>query len=601
MSMAPRMSGNSNSNSINENNLGHNSLTPSRRKSVGDSHRLSSIPPPTTMRTDSRPIAEKQYFTTCVRRLYQYLDNNDYCYENPIKLKDLQKPSGKDFQGIMTFLMKKIDPNFNSSPKRKFEDEVVTAFKVMGYPFNISKTALVAAGSPHTWPTLLLAISWLIELLEGREGFAFLNEEVDGISSVGEAGGPFADAQTLENRSEKAFLKYVEISYNSFLSGDDALLEKLEVDLLQYFEKDNIMIEQVIETQIDENNAKAEEILEIRGEGGDLPQRESNLEDLANDIEKFAMLVQQLTEHKATLAKKVDDNTAQLKSKEEEIEKKEAKLNHLRSVIENQAFSKEDIHKLENEKANMEEKVRQTRKMKEVNEQATLTKAMELNKMFGYLHPIVEAFNSRIEALFPKEDEASPYMISIQKDAAHEQDQSILLGGVDLKGTLVPKWSREKQQHVENISQLRRDLFDLTDNKEESDEAVSDIKGDIEVLVPTRRRAAETLQREKEEQDKMLDDKRSDLDTLKTKVNSLQDHEAFEKLISQLQARLDELETFRKDQHQTNNSTKQAMLGEIRNLRNTILNSRSRRKISARSQAVRRIEREIQYFIVKGR
>ena len=61
----------------------------------------------------------------------------------------------------------------------------------------------------------------------------------------------------------------------------------------------------------------------------------------------------------------------------------------------------------------------------------------------------------------------------------------------------------------------------------------------------------------------MLDDKRNDLDTLKTKVNSLQDHEAFEKLISQFQARLDEFETLRKDQHQTNNSTKQAMLGEI--------------------------------------
>jgi len=43
------------------------------------------------------------------------------------------------------------------------------------------------------------------------------------------------------------------------------------------------------------------------------------------------------------------------------------------------------------------------------------------------------------------------------------------------------------------------------------------------------------------------------------------------------------------------------MLGEIRNLRNTILNSRSRKKISARSQAVRRIEREIQSFIVQGR
>jgi len=42
----------------------------------------------------------------------------------------------------------------------------------------------------------------------------------------------------------------------------------------------------------------------------------------------------------------------------------------------------------------------------------------------------------------------------------------------------------------------------------------------------------------------MLDNKRSDLDTLNTKVNSLRDHEAFEKSISQLQARLDELEIF---------------------------------------------------------
>jgi hypothetical protein len=61
----------------------------------------------------------------------------------------------------------------------------------------------------------------------------------------------------------------------------------------------------------------------------------------------------------------------------------------------------------------------------------------------------------------------------------------------------------------------------------------------------------------------MLDDKRSDLDTLKKKMNSLQDHEAFEKLISEYQAQLDEFEILRKNQHQTNNSTKQAMLGEI--------------------------------------
>jgi Protein involved in chromosome segregation, interacts with SMC proteins len=260
MSMAPRMVGSSLPSSD------RSSLTPGRRKSVGESHRLSSIPPPMTMRTENRPIGDKAYLNTCMKKLYQYLLQNDY--EHPIKLKDLAKPSGKDFHSIMTFLMKKIDPNFNSSIKRKFEDDVVTAFKILGYPANISKTALVAAGSPHTWPTLLLALTWLIEVLEGRPGFDFiLNEESEDLSHVGEAGVPFVDAETLEDRSEKAFLKYVEISYNSFLSGDDDLLEKLEVDLLQYFEKDNIMIEREIEKVVDDNNTVEEEISQIKKAG----------------------------------------------------------------------------------------------------------------------------------------------------------------------------------------------------------------------------------------------------------------------------------------------------------------------------------------------
>jgi SMC interacting uncharacterized protein involved in chromosome segregation len=42
-------------------------------------------------------------------------------------------------------------------------------FKKLKYPFQISKTALVAVGSPHTWPTLLGALVWLAELLAYRE------------------------------------------------------------------------------------------------------------------------------------------------------------------------------------------------------------------------------------------------------------------------------------------------------------------------------------------------------------------------------------------------------------------------------------------------
>jgi SMC interacting uncharacterized protein involved in chromosome segregation len=34
------------------------------------------------------------------------------------------------------------------------------------YPFPLSKTALVAVGSPHHWPPCLAALTWLIELIK---------------------------------------------------------------------------------------------------------------------------------------------------------------------------------------------------------------------------------------------------------------------------------------------------------------------------------------------------------------------------------------------------------------------------------------------------
>lgn len=557
MSMAPRMVGSSLPSSSSD----RHSLTPGRRKSVGESHRMSSIPPPMTIRSDTRPIHEKAYFNSCIKKLFQYLNQNGY--EHPIKLKDLAKPSGKDFHSIMTFLMKKIDPNFNSSIKRKFEDDVVTAFKILGYPFNISKTALVAAGSPHTWPTLLLALTWLIEVLEGHPGFDILNDDSDDLSNVGEAGVPFVDAETLENRSEKAFLKYVEISYNSFLSGDDDLSEKLEVDLLQYFEKDNIMIEREIEKIVDDNNMVEEEILQIKKAGEDLPQRQKTLEELANDIEKFETLIAQLTEHKAALMQKVQDFSLQLKEKEDELERKEAKVNHLRKVVETQEYSKEDIQKLEIEKADMYEKIKQTTKMKENMEDSTLQKALILKGMYDELQKTAEAFNNKISAMFSNEKEASSFMISVKKEFAHSNEQVVFLGGVDIKGFLRPLWTEEKQLLERKTSQMQREVFDLNEKKEEGDEAVTELQRDIEMITSQTKRATETKQLEKSDQDSLLRGKLDDLNILREKVLILQDHESLERSLVQYREEMHELEKKRKEFQDAAHLTRQAVLKEF--------------------------------------
>lgn len=153
-----------------------------------------------------------------IRLLLNFLMENGY--DSSISPKILARPSSKDFNNIVTFLLRLVDPNFNDGTC-KFEDEVAAAFKALGYPFNISKTALYAVGSPHTWPGLLAAITWLIELLnyDNNVKNASENDDVEGVT----------DMESLGAVSDKAFFKYLAEAYDAFLSGDDEKYAVLEV------------------------------------------------------------------------------------------------------------------------------------------------------------------------------------------------------------------------------------------------------------------------------------------------------------------------------------------------------------------------------------
>ena len=54
---------------------------------------------------------------------------------------------------------------------KKPEEEVPKILRVLGYPFAISKSSMFAIGSPHTWPHLLAALTWLVELIKVSQTF----------------------------------------------------------------------------------------------------------------------------------------------------------------------------------------------------------------------------------------------------------------------------------------------------------------------------------------------------------------------------------------------------------------------------------------------
>lgn len=224
--------------------LGHDAFTPSKL-----------APTSSVVRTDTRPIHDKAFQQECIKKLLNFLLQNGYEY--PLSQKSLSRPSGRDFTQMVTFLLRQVDPCFQESGGgkdaivMKLEDEIAMNFKVLGYPFPISKTALVAAGSPHTWPTLLAALAWLIDMLE------ILQEDVIEEVPIVEA-KPFETLDELEIETDKAFFSYLGQSYAAFLEGDENLQAQLEQALCDRFEQDDAYIEQEIERVTDLNAAMVE-------------------------------------------------------------------------------------------------------------------------------------------------------------------------------------------------------------------------------------------------------------------------------------------------------------------------------------------------------
>jgi kinetochore protein NDC80 len=95
-----------------------------------------------------------------IKMIITFLTSHNY--EHEISVKILQSPTGRDFNNIVGFLGRFFDPSFTIT---KPEDDIPNLFKSLKYHTQISKKGLSSVAAPHTWPTMLGALAWLVELL----------------------------------------------------------------------------------------------------------------------------------------------------------------------------------------------------------------------------------------------------------------------------------------------------------------------------------------------------------------------------------------------------------------------------------------------------
>lgn len=221
---------------------------PSRRQSL--------LPPSSGgsvgQRADPRPILDKAFQHQCIKELLSFLQ--ELGYEYPVSTKSLSRPSAKDFTNMTTFLLRQVDKDFQRGGM-KFEDEVALNFKCMGYPYPISKTALVAAGTPHTWPSLLAALNWLIHQIQCKSA--------DQCELESDATKDFSSIADLETQTDKAFFLYMGQAYSAFMQGDASSLENLETAFMQRFERDDAFLAQAVERVTDLNASIVERMNDV--------------------------------------------------------------------------------------------------------------------------------------------------------------------------------------------------------------------------------------------------------------------------------------------------------------------------------------------------
>ena len=61
------------------------------------------------------------------------------------------------------FIYSMLDENYKVGTKH--EEEIPRIMKMLGYPFLISKSSMFTIGTPHTWPTMLAGLSYVVDLI----------------------------------------------------------------------------------------------------------------------------------------------------------------------------------------------------------------------------------------------------------------------------------------------------------------------------------------------------------------------------------------------------------------------------------------------------
>jgi kinetochore protein NDC80 len=317
---------------------------------------------------DPRGITEKSYQQYAIKEIITYLTTHNY--PQMISPKVMHSPDTRTYLSIAGFLLRQYDANMSfdcaprakgaggsSSATRRYEDELPLIFQTIGYMFKLRPSQLQSVGAPQSWPHLLAALHWMVELLNYCET-AF--QESDG------GAGAFDDDDT-----NKIFIDFLSQGYKLFLEGDDDDAERVVAlhEQIQFVFDEKAGTLEKASAEIQEGNAKMQRQLGADTDGGRPLEREQKRKAVLDEDErKFNELLTKLVNYVTELRKKAAaaaGTLAELTTEVAALDEENASLKH---VISLQEMTPADVERMGKEKAELTATLAGLREQKEAKQ-----------------------------------------------------------------------------------------------------------------------------------------------------------------------------------------------------------------------------------------
>jgi kinetochore protein NDC80 len=558
---------------------------------VGGASRRSSIVPRNSSSAsarsqhDPRNISDKQFISTSVRQLVEFLLNHGY--SQPINIKILSKPTNKDFYNIVDFLFRLLDPNF--SFQGKIEDEIVFMFKYLQYPFPIAKSHISAVGSPHAWPHILASLVWLIELLNYQEAVEDDQQQqqqqqssssllLPSTSTTTATPTTTPTTTTTSEQEEKLFFQYLAKAYACFIYGHDEQYIQLESNFIASYENTNILIKDEIETLARKQHSLQQEIEEIKHRSQLIPELDAKKRELQRE--------QQLLNQQTTIQQQEITNY-QLKIQQKEQEAFELKSNVSRintnlailsDKIANQEISPEDVIHMVNEQHRLQDALSQASQHRLNLEKKCVEIELALRDQVVHLEESVRMYHSLATdlKLIPKTAKnAKNENLTIELDVKTKKRETILKNNLEMKQKMIPFLQDVKKELIESTLQLRGELLqeqEVYQELEHQSQLQQESIGQWEMKV---KRSETNYKREKEAFQNSVTLQQKEIDELEQQLMFLQSASTSEETRMNLASRrLSEVTTNHKQFMQQHQEQKQLLCEEIMQAINACANHR---------------------------